>query len=282
VTEFTATLHRFFPEAEVLLAKAAGEASSLAKQSVHDGCELLVAAGGDGTLHEVVNGLVGHFGETRMGLLPLGTGNDFARSIGVPENLEDALGLLQRGRAAQIDVVRITGSHVRHMINVSGGGFTAKVNEMMTDDLKDTWGPLCYARSFVAALPELEGFHTEIVLDDAERLEVAAYNIIVANARYVANGIPIAPRARLDDGLADLIVLPVKSLSQLALLAPATLLGKHLDNDQIIFRRARKISLHSDPPMRFNADGEIFGEGAMTFEVLPGAIEFVIGELPPE
>ena len=277
----TTAVHTHLPGAELLFPKASGEASSLAARAVEAGCDLLIAAGGDGTLNEVLNGLGGRFGTTRLGLLPLGTGNDFARSIGMPTELEPALRILAEGRSTAVDVVRVTTSEVRYMINVSAGGFSAQVNDKMTDEVKERWGPFCYARSLVAALPELTDFHTEIVLDDTERIDSPAYNIIVANGRYVASGVHIAPCARFDDGLADLIVLPVASLGQLAFLASATLRGTHLENDQLIYRRARKIHISSEPSMRFNTDGEPLAAGTATFEVLHRALEFVIGEPEP-
>lgn len=274
---FTTKLREHLPEARVLFPKAAGEATVLAQQAVRSGCDLLVCAGGDGTLNEVVHGLDGHFSETRVGLLPMGTANDFARSIGMPNTLDEALELICRGQSAAIDVIRVNTSHVHHMINVSAGGFGASVDEKMTGEMKDRWGSFCYARSFVAALSDLSDYETEIILDDSECLRTPAYNIVIANGRYVAGGIPVAPTARLDDGLMDLIVIPVASLPQLALLTSATLLGKHLDSDQLLFRRARKIQIRSEPPMRFNTDGELIGHSPATFEVLPGAIEFIVG-----
>ena len=124
----------------------------------------------------------------------------------------------------------------------------------------------------------MKDYQTEIVIDDgAERIDAPAYNVIVANGRYVAGGVPIAPSARIDDGLADLIILPVASLPELAFLAQATLSGKHLENDQLIFRRARKIQITSRPPMHFNTDGELIGADPVTFEVLPQAIECIVG-----
>ena len=274
----TTTIRERLPGAQIRVPSGRGDAGRLASEAVSAGCPLLIAAGGDGTLNEVINGLGGNFDRVRLGLLPLGTGNDFARTVAIPEPIEQALDILETGRTARIDLIRVTTSTVRHMINVSAGGFSAKVDEKMTPDVKETWGPLCYARSFIEALPELKDFQTEITLDDRERLDVPAYSVIVANARYVAHGIPIAPAALVDDGLADVIVLPVASVPQLAILAPATLLGRHLDSDQLIFRRARKIHVRSQPPMRFNTDGELLGKEPVTFEVLPGAIEFIVGD----
>ncbi|MDQ3624016.1 MAG: diacylglycerol kinase family lipid kinase, partial [Verrucomicrobiota bacterium] len=254
-------------------------ACQLAASAAEDGFETVIAAGGDGTLNEVLNGLENAFGRVRLGLLPLGTGNDFARSLKLPTEVDAALGILAAGHTRRVDILRLEGASRRHALNVSAGGFSGTVNEKLTDKLKATWGPLSYVRGFVEALPELADYHTEIVLDEEERIEVPAYNIVVANGAWVAKGLPIAPEAQIDDGLADLVLIPAASIAQLAVLAPQILLGSHLASDLVVFRRARKIVVKADPPMNFNTDGEWFGGTPVTFTVLPRAIE-VLAPLP--
>lgn len=271
------------PKCEIYLTSGPGDLPKLAKRAIHDGCELLVAAGGDGTLNGVINGIADHLGEVQLGLLPLGTGNDFARSINVPRELDDALAVLRAGRSHRIDLIRAeTASTQRYFVNVSTGGFSTKVSEFADSDLKETWGPLCYARSFIGALPELDDYHTRICLDGEEEITMPAYNVVVANARYVASGVAIAPTAELDDGLADVVILPVASLPSLAALAPVILMGKHLTSDKIIHRRARRIEITSTPPMKFNTDGELLPAEAVTFEVLPGVLDFIVGPQPAQ
>jgi diacylglycerol kinase (ATP) len=270
-----AAIREQLPGAQIVTGKQAGELTQLARHAVESGASTIVAAGGDGTLNEVLNGLGPDFSRARLGLLPLGTGNDFARTLEIPTELHDALVVLRAGHTRTVDVIRAQNASTRFMLNVSAGGFSARVNEKMTDELKSTWGPLCYARSFVEALTELNDFQTEITIDDEEKLHLAAYNIVVANGRYVAKGVPIAPKAEVDDGLVDLVVLPAASIPSLAALAPATLLGKHLDAEGILFRRARKVTISSEPQMRFNTDGELIGPGPVTYEVLPGVLQFI-------
>jgi diacylglycerol kinase (ATP) len=272
------TIRDQLPDARIVSGSAAGDLTQLTRQALCDGATTIIAAGGDGTLNEVLNGMGPDFSRARLGLLPLGTGNDFARTVGVAPDLHEALLTIRNGRTRAIDVVRVQNVTTRFMVNVSAGGFSAQVNEKMTDELKDTWGPLCYARSFVEALGELHDYQTEITLDDGEQLQIAAYNVVVANARYVAKGVPIAPEAEIDDGLADLVVLPVASIPALASLAPATLLGRHLEGDTILFRRAKRITISSEPQMRFNTDGELIGPGPVTYEVLPRVLQFIVPE----
>ena len=283
VDDILACIAKFLPEAETVQTKGPDDFKRFAREALEQGCNTIVAAGGDGTLNGVLNALGERMGDVRLGLLPLGTGNDFARSVNIPTDIEHAVAVLRENRAQEIDVIRVKqGDVVRYMLNVSAGGFSSKVSELADSDLKDTWGPLCYARSLIGALPQLDDYHTEIRLDDQEVVKTPAYNVVVANARYVAGGVPIAPEAILDDGLADVVILPVASVKDLAALAPATLLGKHLTNDSIIYRRARTVEIKSEPAMRFNTDGELLPAGPISFEVLPGAIHFIVGPQPTQ
>jgi diacylglycerol kinase (ATP) len=265
------------PDSEVLRTEAAGDAERLAREAVLGGADLVVAAGGDGTLNEVVNGLSDDFGKARLGLLPLGTGNDFARSIGVPDDIEGALAILESGAARAVDVARATiGEICRCFLNMSVGGFSGEVSERASE-AKDRWGPLAYMRGAIGALPELKGFLTTITLNGAETLRLETFNIVAANGRYVASGIPAAPKAALDDGLLDVVISPMTTIPQLAVLIPQVLLGRHLESDLLLFRRATRLEIECDPPMAFNVDGELIGEGTARFEILPRALQVIVG-----
>ena len=268
------------PDTEVCRTGHEGHAEELAREAVDGGAGLVVAAGGDGTLNEVVNGLSAGFGRVRLGLLPLGTGNDFARSIGVPDDLEGALAVLQEGRTRWIDVGRaLVAGKSRCFLNMAVGGFSGVVSEKASE-AKERWGPLAYMRGAIDAWPELKAFETSILLNGAERLSVATYNIVISNGRFVAAGIPVAPQAEVDDGLFEVMIAPATTIPKLAILVPKVLLGQHLNDDLLIFRRATRIEIESDPPMAFNVDGELQGEAAAVFEVQPRALEMVVG--PPE
>jgi diacylglycerol kinase (ATP) len=265
------------PETEVRFTAEPGDGQALAREALEAGAELIVAAGGDGTLNEVVNGLAADFARARLGLLPLGTGNDFARSIDVPADVEAALATLAEGRTRALDVARATlDGTSRWFINMAAGGFGGMVSEKAAE-LKDRWGPLAYLRAAVGTLPELGGFAAHITLDGTERLEVETYNVVVSNGRYVAAGIPASPSSLLDDGLLDVMLVPTASVPQLALLVPQILLGRHTDNDLLVFRKAARIKIDADPPMLFNLDGEVVGEGPIRFEVLPRALRVIVG-----
>lgn len=258
-----------------------GHARKMAAQAVRDGIGTVVSAGGDGTLNEVLNGLAENLSAVRLGLLPLGTGNDFARTIGIPEDPAGAVELLRRGETRNLDVVRVTfGDGVdvsRLFLNMSVGGFAKAVNDAMDPEMKERWGALAYARSAADAFSELSAYRTRLVIDDDEVLEMELYLLVVANARFVASGIPAAPRADPEDGRFDVVAFPEMDLGRIAGMLPRTLLGRHQDHEEILSRRARRLEVTSDPPMPFNADGEQCGRTPVTFELLPGALSVVVG-----
>ena len=263
-------------DADVRLTTKAGSAARLARTAIRNGAKLIVAAGGDGTLNGVINGVAENAAAVRVGLIPLGTGNDFGRSLGLPTDVEAAIDVIRGGETRAIDLVRVTSDEVRYFINVSAGGFSGLVNEKLTTEMKKTWGPLAYLRSAAAALPELRAYQTTLAFDNTESLMLDLYNVVVANGRYVAGGTLIAPEASVDDGLLDIILIQKRSAPELALLAGAVALGTHLSSDAIVFRRAAKLTVNSKPGMWFNVDGELVGNEPARFEILPRALRFAV------
>lgn len=255
-----------------------GAAKRFAREALRARCDEIIAAGGDGTLNEVINGISKHIGDVRVGLIPLGTGNDFARCLNLPATLEENIDLILTGRSTSIDVVRAQSDRLRYFVNVSAGGFSGLVNEKLTRALKRTWGPLAYLRSAAAALPQLRSYRTTVRLSNRKTFSLDLYNVIVANGRFVAGGLPIAPNANPSDGLLDIILIPKRSGPEMALLAAKMVLGNHLDADAIKFQRAAKVSIRSRPGMWFNVDGELIGNDPIVFEVMPRALQFVVGK----
>jgi diacylglycerol kinase (ATP) len=263
------------PDAEIRLTNKRGSAERFARTALRKGRELIIAAGGDGTLNEVVNGIGENAGAARVGLIPLGTGNDFARSIGIPADLDAAIDLIRAGKTRAVDLVRVTSDEVRYFVNVSAGGFSGLVNEKLTPEMKKTWGPLAYLRSAAAALPELRAYRTTLAFDDDDSLMEELYNVVVANGRYVAGGTLIAPDAVIDDGLLDVVLIPKRPAAELALVVAQIALGTHLSSKTILYRRAAKLTVNSKPGMWFNVDGELVGNEPARFEIVPRALNFI-------
>jgi diacylglycerol kinase (ATP) len=266
---------RRMPNAEMKLTGRRGSAARFARTALRKGSNIIVAAGGDGTLNEVINGVGENLGDARVGLIPLGTGNDFARTIGVPTDLEAAIDLIATGETRAIDLVRVTSDEVRYFVNVSAGGFSGLVDEKLTPKMKKTWGPLAYLRGAAAALSELRAYRTTLALDNSEALTLDLYNMVVANGRYIAGGRMIAPEALIDDGLLDVVLIRERPAPELALLAAQVAIGTHLSSDTIVFRRAAKVTVNSKPRMCFNVDGELVSSEPARFEILPRALRFI-------
>jgi diacylglycerol kinase (ATP) len=269
---------RRIKDSELCVTTKQGDAENFSREAVDSGCDHIVAAGGDGTLNAVINGIGERISDVSVGLIPLGTGNDFARSLNLPKDVDASIELIERRQTRQIDLVRVTSDCTRYFVNVSGGGFSGIVDEKLTPEMKTTWGPLAYLRGAAEALPELCAYRTEMLLDDSEQMAMYLYNVILANGRYVAGGIPIAPEAVIDDGLLDIILIPERPAAQIALLMGQILLGEHLTNEALVFRRAAKLAVNSHPGMWFNVDGELVGNEPAVFEVMPRALRFVVGE----
>ena len=273
--EVAARLARL-PDAEIRLTDKSGSAARYARSALRKGFDTIIAAGGDGTLNEVLNGIGENTKDVRVGLLPLGTGNDFGRTIGIPTDLDLAMDVVETAATRAIDLVRVTSDEVRYFVNVSAGGFSGLVDEKLTPEMKKTWGPLAYLRSAAAALPDLRAYRTTLAFDNDESLMLDLYNVVVANGRYVGGGTLIAPEASLDDGLLDIILIQKRSAPELALLAAQVALGNHLTSDAIVFRRASKLTVNSKPGMWFNVDGELVGNEPARFEILPRALTFIV------
>ena len=262
----------------VQVTKDAGAAEKFARAAVRDRYEEIIAAGGDGTLNEVVNGIGRRSSEIRLGLIPLGTGNDFARCVELPATVEENIDLILSGKAKEIDVVRAQSDVTRYFVNVSAGGFSGLVDEKLTPELKRTWGPLAYVRSAAAAFPQLRAYRTAVDFDNGEKVHVDLCNVVVANGRFVASGLPIAPKADPSDGLLDVLLIPRRPGPEMAILAAKILLGNHLTGAAVTFRRATRVSIRSRPRMCFNADGELIGKAPIVFEVMPRALQFVVAK----
>jgi diacylglycerol kinase (ATP) len=267
-------LRRLNPVA-VHVTHKARDAAAFARKAVRNNCEYVIAAGGDGTLNEVINGVARYASSVCVGLLPLGTGNDFARSLKLPGSLAENIEILHAAKTRLIDLVRVRSDRIRYFVNVSTGGFSGLVDEKLTPEMKRTWGPLAYVRSAAAALPELHAYRTTVQCAGGEKTEMDLYNIIVANGIFVAGGLPVAPRADISDGLLDVILIPKRSAAEMVLLAAQIVLGNHLGSQSILYCRTPRLSVNSRPGMWFNADGELVGNEPAVFEIIPRGLQFV-------
>lgn len=246
--------------------------------------ERVVAVGGDGTISQVVNGLVDALGEEGLdavtfGVIPMGTGNDFARTLALPANPALALAHLEAGAVRKLDLIRVTAEgQVKYGVNACAGGLSGEVDLAMSDGLKETWGPIAYLVGTAQALPNIRDHHTTLAWGEEAPSRVDALSVVVANGRSVGGGKPAAPRANPEDGLLDVVVIHDASVLELAgLAARAFTSGDYLHDDRVTFRRTRRLRVESTPGMWFNIDGELHTRKPVTFEVVPGVLPVIVG-----
>lgn len=273
--------HPALAGAEVRVTDEEHDARFLAREAARSGYRRVVAAGGDGTVNGVVNGLAEEGGGPVLGVLPLGTGNDLARSLGIPRDLEDALEALARAGSRPMDLLRITRPVERWAANASAGGMSGEVDEALDPEVKEAWGPLAYIRSALEVVADPPVYRVALSGDGGEPWEGEAVNVLVANGRTVAGGIPAAPTALLDDGLLDVVVVKAATLGALAGFASLCILGKHLDHELVVHRRVTSLEVRSDPPMPFNVDGELVGETPLDVALHPRALQVLAGPDAP-
>lgn len=250
------------------------------KAVVDDNCKLIVAAGGDGTVNVVVNAIMCLRAELRprLAIIPIGTANDFAGTLLISDDNQQVIGSLVDGTFAPIDVVRIrAGRSERFFANVAAGGNSVEVSESITDDIKTMWGPLCYLRGAIGVLGAMKTFRIQATMDD-EVLKVESWGVLVANGRTNAGRIPIAPLASPTDGLLDVIIIKNGDVLDMFEIASKTLFSSLLESQQVVFRQVKKLQLQSTPGMRFTLDGEVIDEVPFEFEIVPGAIDMLVGE----
>lgn len=245
-----------------------------------NGIETFIVAGGDGTLNAFVNAVAPDFRGIRVGILPAGTGNDFARSLECNESMEHALNVVQQGKTKKVDIIKVTvGERCKYLINASALGFGPLVHEKMTSGVKESLGPVAYLLGAVKALPEVTSYKVCLTLNGTESFCSDVYNMVVSNGKTIAGGTEVAPHALVDDGEMDLILFPALPLGKLALAVSQVFFGTHIESDHVIVKKARTLHLESEPPIQLNVDGEMAGESPVTFEVIPGVLEvFALSE----
>lgn len=270
------------PEAELVVVEPYRLAE--AARAARAAGAVVVAAGGDGTIHAVVNALADDLSGVRLAVLPLGTGNDLARTLRIPSDLDAAVAALRDGVPQSIDLLELACDTAppRLCVNVAAGGFAGEVDSRLTPEIKERWGPLAYVRTGLSVLPERSEHRVWLRLEEGLRVQDRALNLAFANAAYVAGGIPVAPGAALDDGLVDVVLFEAMTLPQIARLTPQVLRGRHLDPDSLHVKhfRSAALRLRVSPPMPFNADGELLGRvSRMSVRVLPRAVEVMVPAL---
>ena len=247
-------------------------AERLARDAVAAAADLVVAAGGDGTLNEVLNGVAHDDGLTRcrLGILPVGTGNDFARMLGI-ETPEAAVAALADGHVRTLDVVDLAG---RLFLNASAGGFTAETSARVSSDLKQAVGKLAYLIGGARAFLEYEPVATRIDTG-REVLEADLQLFAVCNGAYIGGGHILAPSARPDDGEMEVCLVRAGTALDFLTLLPRLSTGDHVGEDEVTYFRTREVTLTFARPIKVNTDGEVLDASSCHYVMRPGRVRFV-------
>lgn len=287
--EVAASLKKHFGDVDLRETQASGDAERLAIDLAVNGCELVIAAGGDGTTSEVADGLLQAFAETcrktELALLPCGTGIDFARGLKLPRGIDATLRHIAESKARAIDAGRI--SYVddhgalasRHFINIASLGLSGATDRAVNADKRKgrvSAKALFFWRT-VAEFIRYRFQEVSISVDDGAPIEAKMALVAVANGRFFGGGMMIAPDAELDDGQFDIVIL--RAAGKLGLIRDIRLLygGRHRNHPAITILRGRKVVVEPLGDKDKNGalvdiDGESPGRIPATFEMLPGAL----------
>jgi diacylglycerol kinase (ATP) len=277
-----------FGHLDIALTAGPGDAERAGHRAARDG-GLVVVGGGDGTLNEVLNGV--HRGDgfdrVRIGLLPLGTGNDFASALGIPGDLDGALDVLAAGDERLVDVGC---ANDRVFVNVSAGGFVAEVSDAVTPGLKTVAGRLAYLLGGAQVLLTWDAVPTEFASDGPVEVVAAGGPLgtngflggrrdtqlfAVCNSRLIGGGRPIAPHAVIDDGWLDLCVVDAMPVPEFVALLGQVAAGEHLSDPRVGYARVRNLRIDFERPLKVNVDGQVFEASSCRYGVRPRAARFI-------
>ena len=261
--------------------RAPRDAERIAREGVRSGIERIVVAGGDGTLSEVVTGLLsaGLGDYAAIGLLPIGTAGDFARGLGVSGDIDTSIERLSRGQTIRVDAGRATYSTdgraavTSYFANIASLGLGGDVAELVNRTDKLFGGRLSYLIGALRGLARYRSGPVSIAVDGKCIFEGALAVAAVANGPCFGGGMRIAPNARVDDGVFDWVIVP--AMSRLSLLRKIPLLyrGTHIRDSRILHGRAQIVEARAmNGPIRIDVDGESLGGLPARFEILPRAI----------
>ena len=285
-----AQIERWLPSAgipyETAFTTRANEATDIAERNVKQSRPVIVAVGGDGTLNEVVNGFF-HNGApipttSKLAMVPLGTGGDFRRTLRIPLDPQQAVGVLKSGVARRLDVGCVTyqtadgSTAVRHFINIADAGLGGDVVQVVGNGTK-RFGTFAYKIGGLRALIGFSNKPMTVVIDDVTHDLKKAQQVVVANCQFFGGGMQMAPTASPTDGVFDVIF--IKNAGKIETMRGMNdfLAGKHLDqtNPKIELLYGKRVSVSSPKKVRIDVDGEAVGYLPAQFEIQPGSIEFI-------
>jgi YegS/Rv2252/BmrU family lipid kinase len=230
----------------------------------------VIVGGGDGTLHTSIQVLVES--GLPLGIIPLGTGNNLARTLGIPFDPEGACALIAAGHRRRIDLGWVNG---RYFCTTASVGLSVEITGELSPDAKRRWGPIAYALAAIKVIRRSRPFRAEISWEGGTR-HTRTVQIVVGNGRHYGAALAVAPDATIDDAWLDLYSLEVNHWWDLVKLAPSLKWGTHVHREEVEALRARAIEIRTRRPMPIDLDGEIGAETPATLKVVPRVLEVFV------
>ncbi len=262
-----------------------GHAIEIARRATDAGCGYLIVVGGDGTVNEVANGILGsnRSGNTILGIISAGTGCSFIRSLNIAHDYDSACSLLTGTGRASVDVGVIQCRSQRRplqrfFVNAANVGFGAAIVDAWKRLPTRLGRNISHTLRIADGLRSLSTYRNKwIKLSVGNKVEtICACAVVVANGQYFADGMQIAPHARLDDGLLDVVTFGDVGKSELLKIWPTLYRGSHIRHPKIREQKTTAVTIESDEQLLIEADGDILGEGPVSFRVIPSALTIVV------
>jgi len=257
----------------------AGEAGDLARLALQQGARHLVIVGGDGTVHEVVNGICAHaealVAQVSVSIIGTGTGCGLARSLGIPLDLESQLAIAQGTHSRRIDLGRVTlerSGQSRWFVNECQVGIGAEVVRRTSRSTKALGGSLTYVMTTIPLLFRYPNQAVELVLDNAARRSMPVTGIAIGNGAITGGGMRLTPKAVLDDGLLDVLIIKGPTILRRLMDMSRVSSGTHIGSPGCEYLQARRVAISSMVDVPVSADGELVGALPARFECSPQAL----------
>jgi diacylglycerol kinase (ATP) len=245
-----------------------GLAAAIKRLGSH-GADLAIVGGGDGTLNSAVDELAR--AKLPVGILPLGTANDFARTLGIPQSLQEACVTIRKGRVKAIDLGSVNG---KFFLNGASLGLANAAAGRLTKAAKRRWGIFAAAGMAIASATRARRFRVNIRCD-RKKISADAYQVIIGNGVFFG-GFMANFDARVDDRLLDMIVLETKRIADLARMVPYAASGKYDANPYLLTMKGRHFDVTTSRTMRIFADGDLVGKTPATIRVAPSALKVIV------
>jgi diacylglycerol kinase (ATP) len=265
---------------DIALAKPKEEATPIARQAIKDGYKIVIAMGGDGTIEAVMRGMIGT-NKARLGIVPAGTQNNIAKSLGIPKDLQEACALIASDNMAKLDVGQVTTRKGKKFIffEMATVGLSAAV---YPDANKVASGKLSSIKTAAMTFIHQEARpKVFLTLNDESKIEVETMLVMVSNTPIFGKGFLVAPQASLQDGLLDISVYPDFSKVELIRYYAAVMDGGSSDDEKVQHYQARKLKIKASPKLEVMADGVALGKGTVTMKIRSGALRVITAEKNP-